>query len=295
MDYTPQLALKKDTDTTERLDATQHFQVNARVSKKEREAVKSRSVKNENISVKSVEEIELGDSDEYEDDGSDDDGVQLWNETSHRSTVRAVVTPRPFHMNGSLTLKKFFEMFEKYFRTKYEGGERECSIELANFLLGEILDAYEAFDGANKRYSKVKEKLLEWYKSQGAAGSKRWRNELSVVIMKPGESFKLFGIRVQELASKAHPQNERDCARAMQSSYLNAVPQGFLAKLQQRVEMKEIMGLNTRMTWNDIMKLAESEDKASKRSTAIEVPKRESLVPEVWFTLAQVNRCEDDL
>ena len=73
-------------------------------------------------------------------------------------------------------------------------------MELERFL-GEIKEVYELVGGTEK-YSIIKEKLLEWYKSQQISGVKHWR-VLSSLIMKPGNSYQLLGMRVEGAASHA--------------------------------------------------------------------------------------------
>jgi hypothetical protein len=79
--------------------------------------------------------------------------------------------------------------------------------------------------------------------------------------MMPNDSFKLFAMKVQEAAEQAYSSDNRECARKMQECFVKAVPKWFQSKLQQRQEMKEMMGLGSKLCWNDIVKQAERIDK----------------------------------
>ena len=180
----------------------------------------------------SVEEIEIGSSD------SSDDVQDSFSAHALQSGRRyRVVTPPPFDMSGPQSLKKYLGIYERYFRTKFHGGQPECSMELANFLQGEALAAYKAFGGHEKRYPVIKERLLDWYKTQKVLGAKGWRNELRNMKMEENESFKVLAICVQEAAQRALPHDTQECARRMFEVYSQAVPSWFRTKLSQRLEI----------------------------------------------------------
>ncbi|XP_047737420.1 uncharacterized protein LOC125178221 [Hyalella azteca] len=202
-----------------------------------------------------IEEIVIDSSDSSEDDEEN---------SMHRASQAVrfrVVTPPTFDVGGSYSLRKYLEIFERYFHAKFHGGERECSMELGRFLQGEALNAYHAFGGCEKRYSVLKGKLLEWYRTREVHGSRRWKNKMKTMKFQTGETFKLFAMRVQEVAQKAYPGDDRECVKKMMEVYHRATPTWFNAKLKQKQDMKEMMGLGRRLNWGDILKLAEKEDK----------------------------------
>jgi hypothetical protein len=196
-------------------------------------------------------------------DGSDDDesNFSFGSQPSDSAMRYRVVTPPRFELEGSQTLRKYLESFERYFQRKYNGTQLECSIELAKFLDGETLAAYKSCGGTEKRYAIVKERLLEWFKTRHVHGAKRWRNELRMMRMDQGESFKMFGMRVMETAQKAYTHDTKECARKMLDKYSQATPEWFNDKLRQRSDMKEMMGLGKKLNWQDVMNQAEKEDK----------------------------------
>lgn len=45
-----------------------------------------------------------------------------------------VVMPEKFDISGKQSLKQLFEVFERYFKAKYDGTQQECSQELSRML-----------------------------------------------------------------------------------------------------------------------------------------------------------------
>lgn len=150
-------------------------------------------------------------------------------------------------------------------------------MELGKFLKGEVLAVYSAFGGPQKRYSLLKETLLEWYRTYQVQGAKRWKRDLKNLSMGPGESFKLFGMRTQECAKKAYAEDNKECAKHMQETFIKAVPAWFREKLKQRRDMKEMMNLGDRLSWSDMMKQAEKEDKTRRDEKWQQKAKGESI------------------
>lgn len=182
-------------------------------------------------------------------------------------------------------MRKYLELFERYFQAKFTGGQREQSMELAKFLTGDALSAYKSFKGSEKRYSVLKERMLDWFKTYQVQGAKRWKRELRSIKMEEGGSFKMFAIQVQELAEKAYPNDKKECARRMQERFTKGTPQWFNEKLGQRQDMKEMMSLGHKLHWNDMIKQAEKEDKLlrDKRWKKVEI-REEALELGVWQT-----------
>ena len=167
-------------------------------------------------------------------------------------------------------------------------------MELEKFLKGDVLAVYSAFGGPQKRYPLLKETLLEWYRTYQVQGAKRWKRDLKNLSMAPGESFKLFGMRTQECAKKAYAEDNKECARHMQETFIRAVPAWFREKLKQRRDMKEMMNLGDRLSWNDMMKQAEKEDK-SRRDEKWQLRAKAESIPEdfpetgAWMTHGAVG------
>lgn len=249
-----------------------------RKSKKRRDSVSS----NDSVDTP-VEEIIIESS-----DSSDDCEQSISTDFSYgKGKYKEVVTPPCFDSSESTqSMRQYLELFERYFHAKYKGGQHECSMELSKFLTGDALAAYNKFGGPVKRYSIIKERLLDWFRTYQVQGAKRWKRDLRNLIMEPGTSFKLFGLQVQELAEKAYPQDNVECARRMQERFTKATPGWFNERLRQRQDMKEMMGLGHKLTWSDMLKQAEREDKQlrDKKWKKSEIKQEETAECGVWHT-----------
>ena len=69
-----------------------------------------------------------------------------------RRYVWDVVQPACFDIDGKQSLKQFLETYERYFKNRYDGSQRECTQELGKFINGELKDAYDALGGAQRKY-----------------------------------------------------------------------------------------------------------------------------------------------
>ena len=216
-----------------------------------------------------VEEIELADSEDSSSEEAEAIGYQQERRdlsVSRRKKEKEVVVSPVFNVASSQSLCSYLEVFEHYFEAKYHGGQRECALELERFLEGEIKEVYELVGGTEKKYSIIKEKLLAWYKSQQVSGVKHWRRVLSSLIMKPGELYQLFGMRVEEAASHAYPKDPELCAKEMRSTYFKGVPHKFKDRLVQHEEIKVMMNVGKKLTWIEIMRHAIRADKEDKEN-----------------------------
>jgi hypothetical protein len=223
-----------------------------------------------------VEEIVIDSSDSLEDEGD-----LSFVRQSNATRLYKVVTPPIFRSSGSQALKQYFQTYERYFQIKYSGSQKECSMDLSKFLDGEALKAYHYFNGAEKRYPILKELLLDWYRSHQVQGSKRWRSELKKMRMTEGDSFKLFGMKIVEVAKKAYPRNERECAKKMQEQFIHVMPDWFKEKLHQQQDMKEMIGQGNKLNWSDMMRQAEKEDKNKKEKNWKKEPLMKTELPVV--------------
>ena len=71
------------------------------------------------------------------------------------------VVPPVFDPEGTVSMEKYLRIYERYFITKFNGSQHECSLELARFLKGEAKAAYEALGGENLKYKRLKPKLVD--------------------------------------------------------------------------------------------------------------------------------------
>lgn len=213
----------------------------------------------------SVELIEIEDSSENtdsDDSSSDDCSVDRYRRRG--LYPKAVVEPECFEVGGRSSMKTFLKDFERYFRTKFQGNQRDCCRELCRFLDGEAKEAYEALGGSRLKYPEMKDELLRWYKTLRMGKTSSVKEELRQMYMKTGESFKLYCMRLQETAKRAYPHDEKECAKQLKKKLLSSTPKWFAECIEKREEiMRVARGL--KMTWRDMVDVAEDEDKRIKK------------------------------
>ena len=81
---------------------------------------------------------------------------------SRRHYAKEVVQPACFELDGKQSLNQFLETYERYFRNRFDGSQRECTQELSKFISGELREAYDALGGAQTKYRDMKGELLRW-------------------------------------------------------------------------------------------------------------------------------------
>ena len=178
---------------------------------------------------------------------------------------REIVPPEPFNMEGKVSLRKFFETYERYFERKYDGNQRDCTRELSRFISGELKEAYDALGGSQQKYRDMKEMLLQWYKTQRVGRSHRWKAELQQAEMKDRESLKLYCMRLEELAQRAYSNDERECVKQLKARFLKTAPSDFLRHVEERERIKVALREGKSLSWGEIVELAEYEDKKRKK------------------------------
>jgi hypothetical protein len=179
---------------------------------------------------------------------------------------RDVVVPREFDINGKQSLKKFLEGFERYFQSKYDGTQRDCSQELARFITGEVKEAYDALGGSHVKYRDIKPSLLQWYKAQSVGKSHRCQAEFKQMVMKEGETYKLYCMRLCEVAYRAFPSDEKECVKQLKKKVMNSTPSWFAKCLEKKEEMKVMLKVGKNITWGEIVEIAERQDKKIKKA-----------------------------
>ena len=212
------------------------------------------------------EEIELTDSssDSVNETEYSSDEERLVSRGS-KYLQRDAVAPELFNMEGKVSLGIFLRDFERYFSHKFAGNQRDRCRELGRFLEGEVRDAYEAVGGPTLKYDRMKKELLRWHKSQQVGRTYKRKAELSRAGMKESETFKLYCMRLEELAHRAYPNDKVEGARKLRKQLLATVPSWFARCVEKRAETKKVIDPYAKITWADIVCVAETEDKKKKR------------------------------
>ena len=174
---------------------------------------------------------------------------------------REVVKPIVFDSQSCKSLKNFLKCYEKYFSAAFKGSEKDMSRQLKQFLTGEIALAYEALNGDAIKYSKLKPLLLDWYRQSKVSMTVKWKQEFKNAKMHEDESFKIFGLRLEQLARKAYPDSEKERKKELKRKYCKSVPIWFARKLENSEGIVALLGHNKKLTWEMVMSLADSEDR----------------------------------
>ena len=220
------------------------------------------------LSRRRIETVVLSDSssDSSCDRSSSDSSFYDYRRTGRRSYPREVVQPEVFKLEGKVSLKQFLETFERYFKNKFNGSQWDCTQELGRFITGDLRDAYDALGGAQRKYRVMKQELLQWYKTQRIGRTHQWQAELKQLLMKDKESLKLYCMRLQEVAQRAYPHDDKECVKQMKKRLVKTVPSTFLDRMEKKEETKEMLQLGKRLTWGEIVDLAEKEDKRKRKA-----------------------------
>ena len=173
---------------------------------------------------------------------------------------KEVVKPHPFVMNSWQSLKHYLQTYERYFFAKFEGSSYDCTQELSNFLPPEMEEYYNALGGHRLRYQDMKSELIAWYRTQKVGGAKYWREQLRDAHMHPGESLKLYGLRLRELGQKSYPHDDDECVREIRHQFLKGAPGEFARQVHYLENSSLVHREGKKLNWASIMKLAERED-----------------------------------
>jgi hypothetical protein len=173
---------------------------------------------------------------------------------------KEIVKPLPFEPNGWQSLKHFLASYEKYFYAKFDGSSRDCTQELVNFLPSDMGEYYNAVGGRRLKFSDMKVELFSWYKSNQRYNAQHWREKLRSSQRKSGESLKLYGMRLRDIGQKAFPHSERECLREIRHQFLQTIPVEFATHIMRNEDCTR-----DKLTWSEIMRLAEGEDRRLRR------------------------------
>lgn len=214
--------------------------------------------------IQDLEIYDSSDAEEEEELSSDSDSEGELNSPSNY-IPKDVVTPQVFQESGKQTLRFFLRRFERFFKLKYHGNERDCSQELGKYLSGKAKEAYDVLGGAYLKYSDMKVALLQWYSSCSAGNINHHREGLRRVAMKNGESFTLYCMRLHSMANRAFPHNARKCYKQLKHQLALTVPECFVKIMEEKEELKVLSGTGKKLSWQDIMEIATKLDKKNQK------------------------------
>ena len=254
--------LKKVDDTSS--DSQEESDSDVRRDCRAKQRQKKR--KKDSKGKRQIETIELSDS--SEEASSEESADEMFQngasgKQKYGPSKREAVPPEVFDVNSRLTLRNFLDVYERYFSFKFNGTQRDCCRKLGAFLQGEVKEAYDAVGGnqSQMKYKDMKEHLLQWYRSQNVWRISRNRAEFEKVRMKEGETFKLYCMRLQEIAKRAYPSDAYKATKKMKKKLIATVPEWFAACIEKKEEMKKMLNKGKKVSWSDIVEVAEMQDK----------------------------------
>ena len=178
---------------------------------------------------------------------------------------KEMVTPAVYDSQGAQSLNKYLNHFERYFWNRYDGTERDCTRELSKFLTGKEKEVYCAIGGAHIKYPEMKQSLLQYDKANEYGKINENRQNFNCASMKSGESFTLYCMRLRRMAQIAYPKNMRGYLKKFKKKLIQSVPLSFVKKLEMKEELKVMLKQGKKINWNEIMDIAEMQDKYEKR------------------------------
>ena len=240
-----------------------------------------------------IDYIEITDSsdDVSSNEGSTDSEEEFLPSRVHKYFPRDVVPPEVFDVDSKSSLKSFFDDFQEYFGNKFYGNKRASCRELGRFLKGDCKDAYDSLGGSQLKYPVMKAKLLEWYKSQQVGRGYKRRSELKHATLREGETFKLYCMRLQELASRAYPNDDYEVAKQLKKRLLATVPKWFVRCIEKKEEMKSMLGKGKKINWADIIEVAEAQDKKIKKKKLVDSDVEEVVTQMSSVKVSSVEQC----
>ena len=194
---------------------------------------------------------------------------------------KEVVAPIPFGGHDGGSLSRFLSDFERYFKQKYDGNDRQCSRLLGDFLTGSARRAYDALGGATGRYQKVKPRLLKWYESERISQRRTAEEAFDCAAMEEGESLTIYALRLERLARVAFPNTKREQHRQLYRKFWKTAPRHFTDVMTASEHSLALAGKKN-LQWRDVKRLAEVEDRQTRR-VKIESADRPQET-QVWFS-----------
>ena len=68
------------------------------------------------------------------------------------------------------------------------------------------------------------------------------------------------------MGQRTYPNNEKECAKQLQRRLMSTTPAAFLDRIEKREETKDMLDMGKKLTWGEIVVLAEKEDKKRRKA-----------------------------
>ena len=179
---------------------------------------------------------------------------------------KEVVAPMKFDLDGSITMKRFLHEYEKYFYAKFNGGSHACTQELIKFLPPEVEKVYSALGGPELKFREMEEELIKWHSTTRKYGTRYYKEKLQTIRKDPDETLTTYARRLRQLGLRAYPNQVDIMYQEIRHRFVKTVPPYFRMKLENKEDMRVEMGKSKKIPWNEVVQLAEQEDKRRSRN-----------------------------
>jgi len=205
--------------------------------------------------------------------------------------TREVVAPGIYDPDSGMSLRTFLRDYERYFDSKYTGNDRDKSRHLRGFLSGSLRQTFDALNGQETKYRRLKPELLEAFSAQRHSVKERKYTEFMNCKPYADETLLVYCLRLEQLALRAFPTSSSERQRQLKRQFRQTAPSSFLAKLEGVEGALTVMG-KSKVGWPDIKRLAETSGRTerAKFSDVLDHCQVESPDVKVWY-----NRADDAL
>lgn len=173
--------------------------------------------------------------------------------------------PEPYSLDSGRSFARFLKAFESYCSSRYSREARDLwTSELGRYLVGEIKEVFDAMNGADLRYRDIKTQLTMWHSEARERISSGRRSQFRRASPKPGESLKIYAIRLEYLYRAAYPKQKTIHGKDLHRQLMKTIPSDVAEALEKDLALLKAAS-GRKSTWQDIRSLLEIQDKTMRR------------------------------
>lgn len=163
-----------------------------------------------------------------------------------------------FNEESGQDLDQYLKKFEAYCTDNLRGNTSYWIGELETYLPGETLKTFETLRNFDDDYDTVKEKLLSWFKTFKRDRREIAKNKFTNARRKPGETFYMFSIRMENLFKLAYPDKDTEYNAKLINHYTSVLP-GTIRELL-RSKIMDVKLSKNKVSWKFVQKCVKIRD-----------------------------------
>ena len=168
---------------------------------------------------------------------------------------RTVPKPEEYDLKSGRSLQQFIVSFEEYCRHNFRGVQDMWIGELRRFLKGEMLQVFDALRSPDESYDSMKNKLLDWRRSQQEVVERDAKTRFSSAKIHADESLSLYAARLAKLFHLAYPNRSAESSSTLRQKYFGSIPVFSRNHLQTtRSIQRSLQGDD--LSWSGIVNVA---------------------------------------